>query len=205
MLTLSLLGRGRIQAVLNAVRKDCGRSCFIYWAMKYLHKLFSIYETAFIDIPGDIRYHNIEVINMATNYFEERLDGQMKFYSKKSAEFQKEYYRLSIAAIVINAVVPVMAIGIDSEGALKYVIAAFSAAASILSSILLLRKPKEIWLKYRSTYEKLKKEKILFLTGSGKYKTCTEDDFIQACEQIMEAEHIDWEKLHRDPAKDDKN
>lgn len=134
---------------------------------------------------------------MKTDYIETRLKGQMDYYSKKSAKSRKEYYWMSTILIVINAIIPVLSIGIESAGMLKYVIAAFSAAATIISSVLLLRKPKDIWVKYRSTYEKLKKEKILFETSSGKYKNGTEEEFILTCEEIMESEHKDWEDLHR--------
>ena len=134
---------------------------------------------------------------MKTDYIEKRLKGQMDYYSKKSAKCQKEYYWMSTISIVINAIIPVLSLGIEATGVLKYVIAALSAAASITSSILLLRKPKDTWIKYRSTYEKLKKEKILFETSSGKYKNGNEEDFILTCEEIMESEHKHWEDLHQ--------
>ena len=100
---------------------------------------------------------------MKTNYIETRLDDQMAYYRKKCASAQKEYFWMSTASIVINAVVPVLAMGGDVATWLRYIIAGLSAAASIISSIILLRKPKDIWIEYRSTYEKLKKEKILFV------------------------------------------
>lgn len=140
---------------------------------------------------------------MKTNYIETRLKGQMEYYSWKSAKCQKEYYRMSTISIVINAIIPVLSLGIEAAGILKYIIAALSAAASITSSIMLLRKPKDTWIKYRSTYEKLKKEKILFETSSGKYKNGSEEEFILTCEEIMESEHKAWEDLHRN-GKDNK-
>lgn len=121
----------------------------------------------------------------------------MEYYNNKSVALRKEYYWLSGISIVINAVIPILSIGIESGGLLKYAIAALSASASVISSILLLRKTKDTWIKYRSTYEKLQKEKILFETSSGKYATATEKDFILACETIMESEHDAWEELHK--------
>ena len=135
---------------------------------------------------------------METNYIENRLKGQMEYYSKKSAKCKQEYYQMSIISIVINAIIPVLSIGLDSTGVLKYIIAALSACTTIISSILLLKKPKDTWIKYRSTYEKLKKEKILFETSSGEYKNKTEQDFILTCEEIMASEHSAWEHFHKD-------
>lgn len=134
---------------------------------------------------------------MKTNYIETRLNDQMGYYHNKCKALRNEYYWLSGISIVINAAIPVLSMGIESAGILKYVIAILSATASVLSSLLLLRKTKDIWIRYRSTYEKLKKEKVLFETSSGKYKFASEEDFILACEEIMESEHSTWLKLHQ--------
>ena len=121
----------------------------------------------------------------------------MEYYHNKCTALRKEYYWLSGISIVINAVIPILSMGIESTGVLKYAIAALSASASVMSSILLLRKTKDTWIKYRSTYEKLKKEKVLFENSAGKYKMATEKDFILACEEIMESEHNAWKELHK--------
>ena len=129
--------------------------------------------------------------------YQERLDDQMGYYSRTSRKCRKEYIWMSTIVIIINAVVPVLAIGLETDGPLKYVIASFGALATILSSVLLLRQSKETWLKCRITREKLKRERILFETCSGKYENGTDEDFISTCEEIMREEHEDWEKLHR--------
>lgn len=121
----------------------------------------------------------------------------MDYYSKKSSQSRKEYYWMSTILIVINAVIPILSLGIESTGIQKYIVAALGSAATIISSVLMLRKPKDLWIKYRSTNEKLKKEKILFETSSGKYKDGSEEEFIQTCEAIMESEHTAWEDLYR--------
>ena len=132
---------------------------------------------------------------MQKNYIETRLKNQMDYYHKKCRKLQREYYWLSGLSIVINAAIPVLSMAVDSVWIMKYVIALLSATVSVLSSFLLLRLTKDTWIKYRTTYEKLKKEMVLFETSSGKYKTATEEDFILACEEIMESEHNTWEAL----------
>ncbi len=135
--------------------------------------------------------------HMKTNYIDTRLKDQMGYYNNKCVALRREYYWLSSISIVINAVIPILSMGIESAGLLKYAITVLSASVSVMSSILLLRKTKDTWIKYRSTYEKLEKEKILFENSSGKYATATEKDFILACETIMESEHDAWEELHK--------
>ena len=134
---------------------------------------------------------------MKTDYIEKRLKGQMDYYSKKSAKCRKEYYWMSAILIVINATIPILSLGIESTEIQKYIVAVLGSAATIISSVMLLRKPKDLWIKYRSTNEKLKKEKILFETSSGKYKNGSEEEFILTCEAIMESEHTAWEDLYR--------
>ena len=97
---------------------------------------------------------------MKTNYIETRLKDQMDYYSKKSSQSRKEYYWMSTILIVINAVIPILSLGIESTGIQKYIVAALGSAATIISSVLMLRMPKDLWIKYRSTNEKLKREKI---------------------------------------------
>ncbi len=135
---------------------------------------------------------------METNYIETRLNGQMEYYHKKCTRRRNEYYWLSGISIVINAAIPVLSIGIESTGRLKYVVAILSATTSILTSLLLLRNTKDTWVRYRSTYEKLKHEKVLFETSSGKYVTANEQEFILACEAIMMSEHTAWKELLND-------
>lgn len=135
------------------------------------------------------------MIFLDINYITDRLDKQMEYYHKKCVSLRNEYYRFSAITIIINAIIPVLSMGVDTIGALKYVIASVSALSSILSSMLLLRKTKDTWVRYRYTYEALKKEKILFQTASGKYRNGTEEDFILTCEAIMESENNAWKEL----------
>ena len=134
---------------------------------------------------------------MNSNYIDTRLNNQLEYYHTKCSKLRLEYYWLSGISIVINAIIPILSMGIESAGALKYIIAVLSASVTVMSSILLLRKTKDTWITYRSTYEKLKKEKVLFENSAGKYKTATEKDFILNCEEIMESEHIEWEELQK--------
>lgn len=126
------------------------------------------------------------------DYIETRLKPQMDYYSNKCSSLQKEYYRLSLVSIVVNAIIPIFTIATDSFFLVKYIIAVLSAVATITSSILLLRKTKDTWVEYRSTYEQLKREKIMFEMGVGEYSSQDKDRFIINCENIMNNEHSAW-------------
>ena len=134
---------------------------------------------------------------MKSSYIGTRLNSQLEYYHNKCMKLRSEYYWLSGISIAINAIIPILSMGIESTGFLKYVIATLSASASVMSSILLLRKTKDTWIKYRSAYEKLKREKALFENSAGIYAAANEGEFILACEDIMESELNAWVELNQ--------
>ena len=138
---------------------------------------------------------------MESNYIKNRLEPQMNYYQTKCSKLRKEYYTISIASIVINAAIPVLSMTTDACPGIKYIIASISALASIFSSVLLLRKTREHWVEYRSTYEKLKRERVLFEAKVGIYQTASENEFILNCENIMDAEHSLWREINSTPQK----
>lgn len=138
---------------------------------------------------------------MQEEYIEKRLQPQIEYYSGKSARLKKEFYWLSILALVANAVIPVLALSIDSEGISKYFVAILSSISTILSGILLIKKTKDNWVSYRLTCEALKREKILFETKSGKYKDASFNDFVVACEKIIADENTAWKSLAKSVGK----
>ena len=135
---------------------------------------------------------------MGNNYIKNRLEPQMAFYKKKCAALQKEFYALSIISIIVNSIIPIFAIAVDTVGFLKYIVSSLSAVATICSSILLLRKTKDTWVECRSTYEQLKHEKIMFESKAGSYGSDDKSGFIAKCESIMDSEHSIWTQLMKD-------
>lgn len=130
------------------------------------------------------------------DYINERLSPQMEYYRAKCKKLRREYNVCSIIVIVVNAAIPVISMWAETCTVTKYIIAVASATATVLSSILLLRKTKEQWIEYRSTYEKLKREKVLYESGAGYYQTAGEKEFILKCEDIMDAEHGIWKEIN---------
>lgn len=126
------------------------------------------------------------------DYINERLNQQMQYYKDKCKKLQGEFYSLSIISITVNALIPVLSIAVDSIYLMKYIIALLSTLVSISSSILLLKRTKDRWIGYRTTYEQLKKEKILFELGAGSYGDKNIQVFAERCEKIMQDEHSLW-------------
>lgn len=129
-------------------------------------------------------------------YIEQRLQGQLDYYHMKSLSLKKEYYCLSILNIIATALIPIFTVAVDDCTFFKYIIAALGAAASILTSILLLRKTKETHLSFRSTYEALKREQVFYLNQVGDYAEKEPEKrgilFITNCEKLMLNEQKAW-------------
>ena len=133
---------------------------------------------------------------MGEEYIAGRLELQINYYDRKSFRCQREFHTLSVINIVILALIPVISIAADNFSSVKYLVAAASATASILSSILLLKKSKENWVEFRATCEALKSEREKFRYAAGPYKVLPSPErdarFIERCEDIMSKEHSDW-------------
>ena len=138
-----------------------------------------------------------EVLNCEHHdYIKERLNKQIEYYGRKGRALRKEYYILSTINLVILGFIPLLTLISDTCLLAKYIIAALSSLASILSSYLLLHNTKDSWLEYRSTSEHLKTELELYLCGAGLYgqlpKNEQESVLVENCEKIMETEHSSW-------------
>lgn len=137
------------------------------------------------------------------NYIEKRLLNQIAWYSKKSREMKKKYLFLNTTVFIINTIVPVILVLLDSFTLkVKFLIAGLVAVANFSNGLICANKYQELWINYRFMSEQLTKEKILFETKVGKYKInseYTDNDiselenlFIYTCESIMDSEHNDW-------------
>ena len=128
------------------------------------------------------------------DYLSQRIDDQIGWYSKKSTFNKNRYQFFKALVIIISASIPVLAILIKSdEDLLKVAVGVAGVLIVALEGMLSLYKYKEIWLKYRLTSEQLNREKILFLTKSGPYKTNKNfQSFVERAEVIMSEENKTW-------------
>ncbi len=133
-----------------------------------------------------------------TQYIEERLVPQRKFYSRKARRYKKGYHLCSVAVIVLSALIPVMVVipGYDSLP-MKLIVACLGASVSVLTGVLGLCKFQELWIKTRDTSEALKREKALYEACVEPYadeETCF-PLLVARCEDIMGSEHREWREL----------
>ena len=76
-------------------------------------------------------------------YLEERLQDQLNWHDKKSAEAQKRYKKLKFIIIVIAAVIPIISMIIIKDMYAKITVSSLSAIITMLESYLTLNQLNE--------------------------------------------------------------
>lgn len=140
-----------------------------------------------------------------SSYLTSRVDDQITWMEGKSAFNQKWYKQIKRWEIICAAIVPLL-IGFHEKSKWIPVIAGIiGAIVVILASMQQLGKYYENWIGYRSTIEKLKREKYLYTSNAGHY-FIDEDDavkrkkaeektfslFVATIENILSAENENW-------------
>ena len=123
-----------------------------------------------------------------------RLEDQLCWYDRESVRCQKWYKRLKLLQVVL-------AVGIPVASHLEPVFAKWGtsiagALIAILEAIQHMNQYSTLWITYRSTAERLKHEKFLFLSTAGPYKELTETERLIALaervEEHVSTEHANW-------------
>ena len=119
-----------------------------------------------------------------------RLEDQIAWYDRKSQYNQRWFKALKVFQIVIAAVIPVAAAA--DVGAAW--IGAGGAVIVALEGLQQLQQYQQNWAAYRSTCERLKHEKFLFLSGAGPYATAERPEALLAerVEGLVSQEHAAW-------------
>ncbi len=120
----------------------------------------------------------------------ERLEDQLGWYDRKSAEAQSAYRRLKLVELVVAAVVPVVA-ALRAPAALTAGLAA--AVVVVLEGVQQLFQWQTNWVLYRSTAEALKHERYLYLAHAGPYSNPGRDRVLaEKVEGLVSQEHAKW-------------
>jgi hypothetical protein len=150
-------------------------------------------------------------------YVENRYKGQMKYYSEASKKNQTKYRKFQWILIVLSAATPILAalnekpIKINNHSYtfdLQIFVIVIAAIVAILTTGLKTFGYQELWLTYRTTYEKLKPEIYYHDFGVGPYSENGVDKnslFVARIEAILDAEHNKWppaKKLREEGNKD---
>ncbi|TXD83220.1 DUF4231 domain-containing protein [Subsaximicrobium wynnwilliamsii] len=129
-------------------------------------------------------------------YIEQRLDNQIKWYSAKSATNQKKHKYWQVIKIISALLITTLSIVVDKFREITIVIGVLGAFVVFVESFVKIFDYEKLWLQYRTTSERLKREKLLFQTKSKPYHG--EDSFallVQQCEAIMQNEVQGWVEL----------
>lgn len=124
----------------------------------------------------------------------DRLEDQIRWYSRKSRENQRLYKWLKLLEIAVAAVLPVVA-AIHSP---VWVTGGLAAVIVVLEGAQHLYQFQEHWITYRSTAEALKHERYLYLALGGPYGG--DDPLRQLAERLeglISQEHAKWTASHR--------
>jgi hypothetical protein len=123
-----------------------------------------------------------------------RLEDQLAWYDGKSRANQGWYKRLKVLQVILAVGIPI-ASHADPEVA-KWLTSVAGAAIAVLEGIQHLNQYATLWVMYRSTAERLKHEKYLFLSAAGPYKGLSDIDRLVALSERVEehvsTEHANW-------------
>jgi len=123
-----------------------------------------------------------------------RLESQHKYYSDRADECQASYKLAKLFLIGLAAALPLLALLPGEEH--RYLVAAAGIAIAVLEGLLLLNQYGPLWVQYRSTAEKLQRERWLLLSGAGDYRGLPEADALrllaERIEALMDGEHGAW-------------
>lgn len=127
-------------------------------------------------------------------YINERLEDQIKWYSKKATKNKLLNNWTKAIVIILSATIPLF-VGIEfNEIFRNIVLSAIGVVITIISGLSGLLKFQEKWTEYRTTSETLKHEKYLFKANAAPYNEEKEPYklLVTRIESIISREHSVW-------------
>ncbi|WP_025740243.1 DUF4231 domain-containing protein [Aquimarina pacifica] len=131
-------------------------------------------------------------------YIDERVEGQIDWYSKKSSANKNLHYWTRGLVIIFSAIIPFLSGFLETGPVyLGYIVGVLGMLVALLTGVSSLVKFQEKWIKYRATSSLLKNEKFMYLTGSGFYKEGNKkfEEFVSRIENIMSKENSAWTEI----------
>jgi hypothetical protein len=123
-----------------------------------------------------------------------RLQDQLTWYDSKSVHCQNWYKWLRILQITLAVAIPVMSH--TNPSIAKWLTSIAGALIAILEGVQHMNQYSTLWVTYRSTAERLKHEKYLFLSAAGPYRGMAEADRLvllaERVEEHVSTEHANW-------------
>lgn len=135
------------------------------------------------------------------DYIKNRLDDQMNWFDKKSAFNQKRYKRLKKVEVGLTISLPVLGfLPLCDYSYNKGLLILVGAIATFLQAWNHIETYYELWTKYRTACELLKREKYLYQTHTGLYKDAESPEssyhlLVNRVESILAAENSQWNSV----------
>jgi hypothetical protein len=123
-----------------------------------------------------------------------RLIDQLNWYDRKSRYCQRRFKGLKFVQIALAVLIPTTSL-LPGDYA-KWTASIAGALIAVLEAVQQMNQYSTLWVMYRSTAERLKHEKYLFLSAAGPYKGFAESERLIALaervEEHVSTEHANW-------------
>lgn len=139
-----------------------------------------------------------------SNYL--RLEKQIEWYDKKSAECKRWFQRLKAATLAISVSIPVVSAVValfPNLGRASLLTGVLGATIALMEGLQQLKQYHQNWTSYRSTAEALKHEKFLYIGKAGPYATAKNPDALltETVESLVSQEHAKWSSVQQQAEK----
>lgn len=123
-----------------------------------------------------------------------RLESQLEWYDSKSVRCHSSYKILKIFQITLAILIPSMSLyPLESR---SWITGIAGSLIALIEAIQHLNQYSTLWITYRSTAERLKHEKFLFLSKAGHYINLNDIEAFRALsenvEELVSTEHANW-------------
>jgi len=126
-------------------------------------------------------------------YLDNRLNDQIEWYGKKSANSHGRFNNLKVIEIGAAALIPFISGMGDKIPYFQWIVGILGVLVAICASMTALFKFQENWIQYRTTSEQLKHEKHLYLTNTKPYDTPEKlNALVEQVESIISNENSNW-------------
>ena len=144
---------------------------------------------------------------MIKKYLAEDYAKASKFYDNRARSSKRVYRTFSIYLIVASAVLTLLVALAPDPEYWRITAATLSATLAVATGILAHLKSHENWLSYRASWDALERERRLFETGSGPYRSVPDKAslFVERVEAILTKEGTNFFARHTSGEKRDAN
>ena len=133
-----------------------------------------------------------------------RLEENLIWYDRHANRHHGFFIIAKGSSLLVAATIPVLsgfgAQLLGEQGPTTLIVGILGAAIVVLEGLLRLFQSEQHWLRYRSTWLALKREKALYLAGAGPYAKNAEARRLMAenVEALLAQENQNWVLLHQE-------